>query len=162
MTKSLAPRSWQADVVDALIHQHGNDRDDVRQRCYVRRFELSEMYHTGNSAADAAAWMELRFSGAPRVLNKRFEADVPAVYIGRGSRYGNPFRIGVDGDRAEVVRKHAAWLRGQHGQLKTLDDLRGRHLMCFCAPLACHGDLLLKLANSTREQRIAWWRCEAA
>jgi hypothetical protein len=36
--------------------------------------------------------------------------------------------------------------------------LRGCDLVCFCAPLACHGDLLLWLANATLDERIAWWR----
>ncbi len=31
-----------------------------------------------------------------------------------------------------------------------------------CAPLACHGDLLLWLAGATRDERIAWWRGLAA
>jgi hypothetical protein len=34
-----------------------------------------------------------------------------AIYIGRGSKWGTPFRIGVDGDRATVIAKHAHWLR---------------------------------------------------
>ena len=94
-----------------------------------------------------------------RVLNKR-EVGVPvgAIYIGRGSKWGNPFRIGPDGDRAAVIAKYAGWLRDQHHLLRALDELRGRDLVCFCAPLACHGDLLLWLANVTRDERIAWWR----
>ncbi len=93
------------------------------------------------------------------VLNKH-KAGVPtgAVYIGRGSKWGNPFRIGADGDRAAVITKHEAWLRDQHELLRLLDELRGRDLVCFCAPAPCHGDLLLRLANATREDRIAWWR----
>lgn len=96
------------------------------------------------------------------VLNKR-KSDAPAgaVYIGRGSKWGNPFRIGLDGDRAAVVAKHARWLRRQHHLLRALDELRGRDLICFCAPLACHGDLLSRLANASREERIAWWRSGA-
>jgi hypothetical protein len=94
-----------------------------------------------------------------RVLN-RHQTGVPsgAVYIGRGSKWGNPFRIGADGDRATVITKYERWLRDQHHLLRALDELRGRDLVCFCAPLACHGDLLLRLANATRDERIAWWR----
>lgn len=96
------------------------------------------------------------------VLNKRTCGHRPgAVYIGRGSKWGNPFVIGRDGDRETVIAKHARWLRGQHHLLRALDELRGRDLICFCAPLACHGDLLRRLANASREERIAWWR-EAA
>jgi Domain of unknown function (DUF4326) len=73
-----------------------------------------------------------------RVLN-RHKAGVPAgaVYIGRGSKWGNPFRIGPDGDRAAVIAKYEHWLRDQHHLLRALDELRGRDLVCFCAPLAC-------------------------
>ena len=99
-----------------------------------------------------------------RILNKQ-QTGVPAgarmpgaVYIGRGSKWGNPFRIGPDGDRATVIARHERWLRDQHELLRALDELRGCDLVCFCAPLACHGDLLLRLANASREERIAWWR----
>jgi hypothetical protein len=94
-----------------------------------------------------------------RVLNKH-EVGAPAgtVYIGRGSKWGNPFRIGPDGDRAAVIAKYACWLRDQHHLLRALDELRGHDLVCWCAPLPCHGDLLLWLANATRDERIAWWR----
>ena len=46
--------------------------------------------------------------------------------------------------------------------LRALDELRGRDLVCFCAPRACHGDLLLRLANTTRDERVAWWRAVKA
>ena len=96
------------------------------------------------------------------VLNKH-RAGVPAgaVYLGRGAKWGNPFVIGRDGDRAAVIAKYERYLRSRHDLLLALDELRGKDLVCFCAPLACHGDLLLRLANATREERIAWWR-EAA
>ncbi len=84
-----------------------------------------------------------------------------AIYIRRGSKWGNPFRIGADGDRATVIAKHARWLREQHHLLRALDELRGKDLLCFCAPAAGHGDLLLRLANASREGRIAWWRAAA-
>ena len=94
-----------------------------------------------------------------RVLNKH-HAGIPsgAIYIGRGSKWGNPFRIGQYGDRAAVITKHERWLADQHHLLRVLDELRGRDLVCFCAPRACHGDLLARLANATREERIVWWR----
>lgn len=63
-----------------------------------------------------------------------------AVYIGRGSPYGNPFIIGKDGDRDEVIRKFT-----EH-QLPKLDltPLHGCSLICFCAPLPCHGNPILE------------------
>ncbi|OAH45442.1 hypothetical protein AX777_17705 [Sphingobium yanoikuyae] len=97
-----------------------------------------------------------------KVLNKKI-AGVPAgaIYIGRGSKWGNPFVIGHDGDRATVIAKYERYLRQRPDLLRDLDELRGRDLVCFCAPLACHGDLLRRLANASRAERIAWWR-EAA
>jgi len=94
-----------------------------------------------------------------KVLNKhRNGIPAGAVYIGRGSKWGNPFRIGVDGERTTVIALYTAWLRNQRELLRSLDELRGKDLVCFCAPLPCHGDLLLRLANATRDERIAWWR----
>ena len=45
--------------------------------------------------------------------------------------------------------------------LRDLDELRGKDLLCFCAPAACHGDLLLRLADASRDERIAWWHSAA-
>jgi hypothetical protein len=83
------------------------------------------------------------------VLNYHVVGGIPegAVYIGRGSKWGNPFRIGKDGTRDEVIFKYKLWFRRQTELIEALDDLRDRDLVCFCAPEACHGDFLLELAN---------------
>ena len=98
-----------------------------------------------------------------KVFNKH-AVGVPAgaVYIGRGSKWGNPFKIGQDGDRAAVIAKHETWLRDQHDLLRSIGELRGKDLVCFCAPAPCHGDLLLRLANGSREDMITWWRAVRA
>lgn len=85
----------------------------------------------------------------PQVWNKHHRnAPVNAVYIGRGSPWGNPFVIGADGDRDEVIAKHEAMVRADPLlQVRIREQLAGRDLVCFCAPRACHGDLLLRLAN---------------
>ena len=85
----------------------------------------------------------------PKVLNKKTDrVSADAVYIGRPSKWGNPFIIGRDGDRKTVVRKHQIWLQ-QSGDVSrdALEQLRGKDLVCFCAPEPCHGDALLQLAN---------------
>jgi hypothetical protein len=97
----------------------------------------------------------------PRVLNKHQvspDARRHTVYVGRGSRWGNPFRIGPDGDRATVITAYQRWLRNQRHLLTRLDELAGHDLLCWCAPLPCHADLLLWLANTSHEQRLLWWR----
>ena len=85
----------------------------------------------------------------PRVLNKKqLRGAVPnAVYIGRPSVWGNPFVIGKDGTRAEVVEKYERSLLRQPHLMAQLGKLRGYNLVCWCTPLQCHGDVLLRLAN---------------
>jgi hypothetical protein len=70
------------------------------------------------------------------------------VYIGRPSKWGNPFTIGKDGDRDEVIRKYREWIVKQPHLLASLGELRGKVIACWCAPLACHGDVLLEMANT--------------
>lgn len=69
------------------------------------------------------------------------------VYIGRPSKWGNPFAIGRDGTREEVIDKYRTWLLGQPELLAALPELKGKVLGCWCAPQACHGDVLAKLAS---------------
>ena len=71
------------------------------------------------------------------------------VFIGRPSKWGNPFIIGRDGDRLEVIEKYQKWLKTQPHLLGSLDELRGKRLGCFCSPLPCHGDILRVLADTT-------------
>jgi len=70
------------------------------------------------------------------------------VYIGRPSPFGNPFVIGKDGGREEVIRKYEAFVLGNADLLSLVRrELKGKVLGCWCAPLACHGDVLVRLAN---------------
>lgn len=93
----------------------------------------------------------------PRVLNKkRDRITAGAVYIGRPSKWGNLFQIGRDGDRNAVIAKHREWLKSPQLLLWSAGELRGRDLVCFCAPLACHGHTLLWLANPELRDPGAW------
>ena len=69
------------------------------------------------------------------------------VYIGRPSKWGNPFVIGKDGTRTQVIAKYEAWLRRQPALMAALPELRGKVLGCWCAPQPCHGDVLARLAD---------------
>lgn len=69
------------------------------------------------------------------------------VYIGRPSKWGNPFTIGKHGTRAEVVTKYEEWIRQQPELLSALSELKGKTIACWCAPQACHGDVLIKLVK---------------
>lgn len=76
------------------------------------------------------------------------------VYIGRpmpgypAEGWGNPFRIGRDGTRAEVLAQYQTYLHSQPDLLLRVRDLRGKRLGCWCAPAACHGDVLARLADA--------------
>lgn len=70
------------------------------------------------------------------------------VYIGRPGKWGNPFQIGRDGTREEVIRKYREWIMTQPELLAALPELRGKVLGCWCKPAACHGDVLKELAES--------------
>lgn len=106
-------------------------------------------------------------SDPPRVWNKHYENPATeSVYIGRPrgdakNKWSNPFSHLVDSKakykvstRDEAVEafermvnrameKHP-WLRDE-----IIRELGGKHLVCWCAPARCHGDVLLKIANPT-------------
>ena len=69
------------------------------------------------------------------------------IYIGRPSKWGNPFTIGRDGTREEVIEKYRVWLLKQPHLLSSLHELRGKVLGCWCSPNKCHGDILVAMAN---------------
>jgi hypothetical protein len=89
------------------------------------------------------------------ILNKRALSDplpgVTRIYVGRPSPLGNPYAIGRDGDRAAVVAKYRRWL---HANLETPEVWLALHdllraarkgpleLVCWCAPQACHADVI--------------------
>ncbi len=85
----------------------------------------------------------------PKVLNDHHKNNSSnGVYIGRPSKWGNPFVIGEDGTREEVLFKYRLWLLSQPQLIKEIKkELKGKDLICFCKPKPCHGDLLLKIAN---------------
>lgn len=88
----------------------------------------------------------------PRVMNKRTDhVGRNAVYVGRPSKWGNPFVIDRDGTREEVLSKYRDWVMKNPEMIRAArSELVGRDLVCWCAPEPCHADLLLEIANR-------WW-----
>ncbi len=84
-----------------------------------------------------------------RVVHCKREPTGLDVYIGRPSKWGNPFRIGRDGTREEVIIKYREWIKTQPALLAVLPELKGKVLRCWCKPKACHGDVLAELADAT-------------
>lgn len=78
------------------------------------------------------------------------------VYIGRGSLFGNKYRIGEDGNRDEVIQKFRAYFSKRLSQdsdfREQVEKLRDKTLVCFCKPKPCHGDVIVKwLDNQEKE-----------
>lgn len=71
-----------------------------------------------------------------------------AVVVDRRSKWGNPFRIGVDGTREEVVQKYAEYLCLARPDLYEAArlELRGRDFVC-CGLRPCHAEILMLVAN---------------
>ena len=86
------------------------------------------------------------------------------VYIGRDhnnpdQHWGNPFVIPIHGDRDVVISQFEKWIKGELCEdlepkrrewiLDNIHNLKGKILGCWCAPKACHGDILAKMADQT-------------
>lgn len=78
------------------------------------------------------------------------------LYIGRPSKWGNPFTHIKDkktkaefivDSRDEAIAKYREWISTQPVLLKSLHELKGKVLGCWCKPQACHGDVLNELVK---------------
>lgn len=91
----------------------------------------------------------------PKVYNKHHnDAPDDAVYIGRPGPWGNPFshlRSDISiwvATREDALIKFRDFVeRNPWFQKKIRDELKGKDLVCYCAPKACHGDILIEFAN---------------
>jgi transcription elongation factor Elf1 len=114
---------------------------------YVTSFDLTKVV-----VAD-----DLIYKEPPRVVHLKVEPY--DVYIGRPSIWGNPYSHKSDtlaefkvSSREEAVECYRTWFPKQEGALEAVKDLRGQILGCWCKPKACHGDVLLELANAEKEE----------
>lgn len=93
-----------------------------------------------------------------KIYNKRTDKDIPtdAICVGRPSVFGNPYSHLSNtaakykvGTRAEAISK----FRDNVNQLPEFreiikKELKGKSLICWCAPLPCHAEILMEIANS--------------
>ena len=73
-------------------------------------------------------------------------------YVGRGTKWGNPFRVGYDVDIGVIDADRAVFLYKRHYHEsdlhKYLDEIKGKNLCCWCKlSEPCHADILLEIAN---------------
>ena len=75
------------------------------------------------------------------------------IKIDRTSRWGNPYKISNTLSRAQAISLYKQYIIGEilEGNIARDDILamRGKRLGCWCAPLPCHGDVLVQLLEST-------------
>ena len=70
------------------------------------------------------------------------------VYIGRPGPWGNPYHIGSDGTREEVIEKYRTDLFNDPTRMKHMIKLlKGQTLGCWCKPLSCHGDVIAEICD---------------
>ena len=82
------------------------------------------------------------------VYHRKRNPPEDAVYVGRPSRWGNPYVIGKHGTREEVLAKFREYaVERMASDSQWLVPLVGKSLVCWCAPLPCHGEVLMELAN---------------
>ena len=69
--------------------------------------------------------------------------------------FGNPFHIGRDGTREQVIEKFRTWFDNRivadPAYRRRVLALRGKRLGCFCKPLDCHGDIIAEWVNAQEE-----------
>jgi len=88
-------------------------------------------------------------SSSPIVLNKSTATDFTnSVYVGRPSKFGNPFPIKSDApkDRIKSIELYKEYLFTS-GLIDDIHELKGKNLVCWCAPKLCHANVLINLAN---------------
>lgn len=103
------------------------------------------------SRAFYRAWSDAgrRLRHEPRVKTRvvHCRKEPSDIFIGRPSQWANPYHIGPDGTRDQVVAKYREWVIRQPRLLREIRGLRGAVLGCACSPLPCHGDVLAELAD---------------
>jgi len=98
-----------------------------------------------------------------RVINKGFSSKLAiklSVYIGRPSKWGNPFPMRREAWRDRVIEQYEVHIATRliNGEITDEDfhEFDGRNMLCFCAPKRCHGDVLLMLYKLPHEERLQW------
>ena len=76
---------------------------------------------------------------------------VQFVFIGRPSKWGNPFKLQDGVSREDCLVLYKGWVTKQPDLMAALGELRGKVLGCWCKPEMCHGEVLARLADGAAE-----------
>lgn len=136
------PAGVEVEITDYDVDPASYDRDERGQAC--SRYRVT-----------AETLPEGRGMSETLVVNihhrKPFDIYIGRPGKGQQSIWGNPFVLGKDGTREEVIAKYRAYILSRPDLLAQLPSLRGKRLGCFCAPRSCHGDVLVELLNRTQQ-----------
>lgn len=86
-----------------------------------------------------------------RTRKKNYRLPENSVYVGRPTKWGNPFRIGKEAESAEdAVELYKEHLQNNYAIITRAQiELKGKNLVCWCKPgQPCHADILLIVANA--------------
>lgn len=153
--------SYMADYNDFITKHFSSDKRitdavNVSNENYLSNITHAIIFNDGESFNNLIE--DAKTTGIKsRIINAEItkvanvdKGDRHDVYIGRGSSWGNPYAIGFDGDRDEVIRKYKYDF--DRGFLKSSKEdalkLKGKVLGCHCKPMACHGDVIANYLNS--------------
>lgn len=84
------------------------------------------------------------------IVNKHVDPNFD-VWCGRGSIFGNPYAIGVDGDRATVIARYRQWFAFMLRDpifVAALKNLKNKRLACVCVPKPCHLEVIKEWVDS--------------
>lgn len=135
------------------------DKLNIIRKAQDEHIRLIQERPKEKSKQDAVEPLIKEAQSMPKVFNKRTDTIPPdAVYVGRPSKWGNDMTIRElkvlfpEDTKVELQIKAVGWfITYAKERLKIepgwLEPLRGKDLVCWCAPLPCHADILLELAN---------------
>lgn len=139
------------DALNTALQLHGCQLDgrELRIAPAQAKNSSSSSSPTTNAPADIVTATIPQSTHKPRTQVVHCKKSNYDVYIGRPSDWGNPFVIGKDGDRADVIRKYRNWIMRQPDLLaRVKKELQGQRIACWCKPEACHGDVLAEIADA--------------
>lgn len=93
-------------------------------------------------------------------LRKWHPKDLKYIRIDRGTIYGNPYVISIAKNisREKAISEYEKYLRilikTKKICIKELMRLDGETLACWCKPLPCHGDVIIKILEEIKAGKI--------
>ncbi|KKL49246.1 hypothetical protein LCGC14_2317450 [marine sediment metagenome] len=93
-----------------------------------------------------------------QIVNLRTHKKTNVMRTDRTTIFGNPYRIGSRFTRKQSIEKYRRYfylrIRDSEEFRQAVQELEGHILGCWCAPLACHGDIIVEyLEKKTKKEK---------